>query len=178
MEKILNEESLAKPLDEVFKIVCKIGKGSYGNVFKALHKETGQIVAIKQVPVESDLQEIIKEISIMQQCDSPYIVKYYGSYFKDGDLFIVMEYCGAGSVSDVMKIRCKTLNEDEIATIIQYTLKGLEYLHLKRKIHRDIKAGNILLNSDGIAKLADFGVAGQLSDTMAKRNTVIGSPYW
>ena len=118
MENILNEESLAKPLDEVFKLLVKIGKGSYGNVFKALHKETKQIVAIKQVPVESDLQEIIKEISIMQQCDSPYIVKYYGSYFKDSDLFIVMEYCGGGSVSDIMKIRSKTLNEDEIATIL------------------------------------------------------------
>ena len=114
----------------------------------------------------------------MQQCDSPYIVKYYGSYFKDSDLFIIMEYCGAGSVSDIMKIREKTLNEDEIATIIQYTLRGLEYLHLKRKIHRDIKAGNILLNNQAIAKLADFGVAGQLSDTYQKRNTVIGSPYW
>ena len=89
-----------------------------------------------------------------------------------------MEYCGVGSVSDLMKLRSKTLNEDEIATILQYTLKGLEYLHLKRKIHRDIKAGNILLNNDGIAKLADFGVAGQLSDLMQKRNTVIGSPYW
>jgi len=159
-------------------LLNRIGKGSYGNVFKALHKETKQIVAIKQVPVESDLQEIIKEISIMQQCDSPYIVKYYGSYFKDSDLFIVMEYCGAGSVSDIMKIREKTLNEDEIATILQYTLRGLEYLHLKRKIHRDIKAGNILLNNQAIAKLADFGVAGQLSDTYQKRNTVIGSPYW
>jgi serine/threonine kinase 3 len=178
MDSILNEESLAKPLDEVFEIVCKIGKGSYGNVFKALHKETGQTVAIKQVPVESDLQEIIKEISIMQQCDSPYIVKYYGSYFKDNDLWIVMEYCGAGSVSDIMKLRRKTLSEDEIAYVLTYILKGLEYLHSKRKIHRDIKAGNILLNSNGKAKLADFGVAGQLSDTMAKRNTVIGSPFW
>ncbi|GLV40093.1 hippo [Carabus blaptoides fortunei] len=130
------------------------------------------------VPVDTDLQEIIKEISIMQQCDSPYIVKYYGSYFKNTDLWIVMEYCGAGSVSDMMRLRKKTLTEDEIATILSDTLKGLEYLHLRRKIHRDIKAGNILLNSEGHAKLADFGVAGQLTDTMAKRNTVIGTPFW
>lgn len=91
---------------------------------------------------------------------------------------IVMEYCGAGSVSDIMRLRKKTLSEDEIATILSDTLKGLEYLHLRRKIHRDIKAGNILLNSEGHAKLADFGVAGQLTDTMAKRNTVIGTPFW
>jgi serine/threonine kinase 3 len=84
-----------------------------------------------------------------------------------------MEYCGAGSVSDIMRLRKKTLSEEEISTIMSDTLKGLEYLHLRRKIHRDIKAGNILLNTEGHAKLADFGVAGQLTDTMAKRNTVM-----
>lgn len=76
---------------------------------------------------------------------------------------IVMEYCGAGSVSDIMRLRKKTLSEEEIATVLVDTLRGLEYLHLRRKIHRDIKAGNILLNTQGHAKLADFGVAGQLS---------------
>ena len=99
-----------------------------------------------------------------------------------------MEFCGAGSVLDIMKLRghywnmprgeVKTLTEDEIATVLSDTLKGLEYLHLRKKIHRDIKAGNILLNMEGHAKLADFGVAGQLTDTMAKRNTVIGTPFW
>ncbi|XP_053309197.1 serine/threonine-protein kinase 4-like [Spea bombifrons] len=176
--KKLSEENLNKQPEEVFDILEKLGEGSYGSVFKASHKETSEIVAIKQIPVESDLQEIIKEISIMQQCDSPHVVKYYGSYFKNTDLWIVMEYCGGGSVSDVIRLRKQTLKEDEIATILQSTLKGLEYLHFMRKIHRDIKAGNILLSSEGIAKLADFGVAGQLTDTMAKRNTVIGTPFW
>ncbi|CAB3375264.1 Hypothetical predicted protein [Cloeon dipterum] len=176
--KKLSEESLTRQPEEVFDILCKLGEGSYGSVYKAVHKESGQVLAIKQVPVDTDLQEIIKEISIMQQCDSPYVVKYYGSYFKNTDLWIVMEYCGAGSVSDIMRLRKKTLSEEEISTIMSDTLKGLEYLHLRRKIHRDIKAGNILLNSEGHAKLADFGVAGQLTDTMAKRNTVIGTPFW
>ncbi|RWS24092.1 serine/threonine-protein kinase 3-like protein, partial [Leptotrombidium deliense] len=174
----LSEESLTRPPEEVFDIICKLGEGSYGSVYKALHKESGQVLAIKQVPVESDLGEIIKEISIMQQCDSLYVVKYYGSYFKGSDLWIVMEYCGGGSVSDIMRLRKKTLTEEEISTILKDTLHGLEYLHARRKIHRDIKAGNILLNSEGHAKLADFGVAGQLTDTMAKRNTVIGTPFW
>ncbi|KAM7421867.1 hypothetical protein PAMA_010093 [Pampus argenteus] len=176
--KKLSEDSLTKQPEEVFDVLEKLGEGSYGCVFKAHYKETGEIVAIKQVPVESDLQEIIKEISIMQQCNSPYVVRYYGSYFKNSDLWIVMEYCGAGSVSDIIRMRNKTLTEEEIAAIVQCTLKGLEYLHFMRKIHRDIKAGNILLNTEGQAKLADFGVAGQLTDTMAKRNTVIGTPFW
>lgn len=175
---MLSEESLTRQPEEVFDIICKLGEGAYGSVYKALHKESDQVVAIKQVPLDTDLQEIIKEISIMQQCDSPYVVKYYGSYFKNTDLWIIMEYCGAGSVSDCMRLRKKTLTECEIATILSDALKGLEYLHLRRKIHRDIKAGNILLNNDGHAKLADFGVAGQLTETMAKRNTVIGSPFW
>ncbi|OXA52179.1 Serine/threonine-protein kinase 3 [Folsomia candida] len=148
----LSEESLTRQPEEVFDIICKLGEGSYGSVFKALHKESGQVLAIK--------------------------VKYYGSYFKNTDLWIVMEYCGAGSVSDIMRLRKKTLTEDEISTVLTDTLRGLEYLHARKKIHRDIKAGNILLNSEGHAKLADFGVAGQLTDTMAKRNTVIGTPFW
>jgi len=176
--EMLDEASLTRQPEEVFDIISKLGEGSYGSVYKSLHKDSKQVLAIKQVPVDTDLQEIIKEISIMQQCDSPYVVKYYGSYFKNTDLWIVMEYCGAGSVSDIMRLRKKTLSEEEIATILSDTLKGLEYLHLRKKIHRDIKAGNILLNSEGHAKLADFGVAGQLTDTMAKRNTVIGTPFW
>lgn len=176
--KMLSEESLTRQPEEVFDILCKLGEGSYGSVYKALHKESGNVVAIKQVPLDTDLHEIIKEISIMQQCDSPYVVKYYGSYFKNTDLWIIMEYCGAGSVSDIIRLRKKTLTEYEIATILSDALKGLEYLHSNRKIHRDIKAGNILLNTDGHAKLADFGVAGQLTETISKRNTVIGSPFW
>jgi serine/threonine kinase 3 len=176
MEKV--NLSLSRQPEEVFDIICKLGEGSYGSVYKALHKKSGQVLAIKQVPVYKDLQEIIKEISIMQQCDSPWIVKFYGSYFKNTDLWIVMEYCGAGSVSDIMKLLKKTLTEDEIATILCDTLKGLEYLHLRRKIHRDIKAANILLNTEGHAKLADFGVSAQLTDTTAKRTTVIGTPFW
>ncbi|GJQ81505.1 hypothetical protein Trydic_g14658 [Trypoxylus dichotomus] len=176
--KQLSEESLTRHPEEVFDIICKLGEGSYGSVYKALHKESEQVVAIKQVPVHTDLHKIIIEISCMQECDNPYIVKYYGSYFKNTDLWIVMEYCGGGSVSDVMKLRKKTLTEDEIATILCDILKGLEYLHSRLRIHRDIKAANVLLNTEGHAKLADFGVAGQLSGTVAKRNTLAGTPFW
>ena len=101
--EMLDEASLQRQPDEVFDIVSKLGEGSYGCVFKAIHKDSKQVLAIKQVPVDTDLQDIIKEISIMQQCVSPYVVRYYGSYFKNTDLWIVMEYCGAGSVSDIMR---------------------------------------------------------------------------
>ncbi|EGW05840.1 Serine/threonine-protein kinase 3 [Cricetulus griseus] len=107
--------NLAKKLKLRSVTTEKTGR-SYGSVFKAIHKESGQVVAIKQVPVESDLQEIIKEISIMQQCDSPYVVKYYGSYFKNTDLWIVMEYCGAGSVSDIIRLRNKTAKTNDFVT--------------------------------------------------------------
>ncbi|KAJ3033255.1 hypothetical protein HDV00_006545 [Rhizophlyctis rosea] len=130
------------------------------------------------IPIENDLDDSIKEINIMTDCDSDYVVRFYGHYLKEGYLWIVMEYCGAGSVSDVMRL-CKTImTEAQIAVICAHVLKGLSYLHSRRKIHRDVKAGNILLNNEGEAKLADFGVAGQLTDNMSKRNTVIGTPFW
>ena len=87
----MSEESLTRQPEEVFDILCKLGEGSYGSVFKAIHKESQQILAIKQVPVDTDLQDLIKEISIMQQCDSPYVVKYYGSYFKNTDLWVSLD---------------------------------------------------------------------------------------
>jgi serine/threonine kinase 3 len=89
-----------------------------------------------------------------------------------------MEFCAAGSVSDMMKLLKTTMSENQIAFIASNMLKGLEYLHSTRKIHRDIKAGNVLIDSSCHAKLADFGVAGQLSDSISKRNTVIGTPFW
>jgi len=175
---ILEEGTSRKDPEKDFQMLEKLGEGSYGSVWKAIHKQTSTIVAIKRVGIDNDLEDIMKEIDFMKGCRSPYIVIYFGSYFKDNELWIVMEYCGAGSVCDIMKICDKTLSEEQIAIICKDVLLGLAYLHSMRKIHRDIKAGNILLNSKGASKLADFGVSGQLSDTMAKRQTVIGTPFW
>ncbi|KAI4826932.1 hypothetical protein KUCAC02_030362, partial [Chaenocephalus aceratus] len=135
-----------------------------------------QILYYKDVPNTRQLKKL-SEDSLTKQPEEvfdvleklgegPHVVRYYGSYFKNSDLWIVMEYCGAGSVSDIIRLRNKTINEEEMAAILQSTLKGLEYLHFMRKIHRDIKAGNILLNNEGQAKLADFGVAGQLTTSV------------
>lgn len=175
---VLEEGTSRKDPEKDFQMLEKLGEGSYGSVWKAIHKQSGTVVAIKKVGIDNDLEDIMKEIDFMKGCRSPYIVRYFGSYFKDNELWIVMEFCGAGSVCDIMKICDSTLSEDQIAVICKDVLLGLAYLHGLRKIHRDIKAGNILLNSKGASKLADFGVSGQLSDTMAKRQTVIGTPFW
>eukprot|EP00052_Salpingoeca_macrocollata_P011558 m.89121 g.89121 ORF g.89121 m.89121 type:complete len:448 (+) comp18106_c1_seq1:45-1388(+) len=174
----LDDETLRKDPHDVFDLIEKIGEGSYGSVHSARDRLKDRLVAIKQVKLSNELQEVVKEISIMQQCDNSSIVRYYGSYFKKGYLWIVMEFCSGGSVADIIRLRRRPMNEEQIACILRPTLEAMKYLHSNRKIHRDIKAGNILLSEKGEAKLADFGVAGQLSDNMVKRNTLVGTPYW
>ncbi|KAE9971209.1 hypothetical protein BLS_004590 [Venturia inaequalis] len=156
-----------------------IGGGSFGKVYKGVDKRTGQAVAIKVIDVENaedEVDDIIQEISILSELHSPYVTKYFGSYLKGSDLWIVMEFCAGGSCGDLMKPGL--IPEDYICIIIRELLMGLEYLHGDNKLHRDIKAANILLTANGQVKLADFGVSGQLSQTMTKKNTFVGTPFW
>ncbi|KAJ3312862.1 hypothetical protein HDV04_002672 [Boothiomyces sp. JEL0838] len=178
MDLVVSEEEKNQDPNQVFELLEKFGSGSYGTVYKALHKSSGKICAIKQIPVENDLNDTIREISIMTGFESQYLVHFHASYLTDEALWIVMELCEAGSVSDVMTLCDTCLSEEMIALICYDVLNGLNYLHEKRKIHRDIKAANILLNYRGEAKLGDFGVTGQLADHAAKRVTFVGTPFW
>ncbi|KAJ5554286.1 hypothetical protein N7513_004245 [Penicillium frequentans] len=156
-----------------------IGGGSFGRVYKGVDKRTGDSVAIKVIDVENaedEVDEIIKEIAILSELKSPYVTKYHGSYLKGSNLWIIMEFCSGGSCHGLL--RPGVIHEEYISIILRELLKGLEYLHGDQKLHRDIKAANILLSASGQVKLADFGVSGQLSATMTKKNTFVGTPFW
>ncbi|KAL2510101.1 Protein kinase superfamily protein [Forsythia ovata] len=164
-----------------YELLHELGKGSYGAVYKARDIRTSELVAIKVISLsegEEGYEEIRGEIEMLQQCSHPNVVRYLGSYQGEEYLWIVMEYCGGGSVADLMNVTDEALEEYQIAYICREALKGLSYLHSIFKVHRDIKGGNILLTEQGEVKLGDFGVAAQLTRTMSKRNTFIGTPHW
>jgi len=179
--KQLQREFSSRDPEKVFKVQEQLGEGASGAVYRAVHRETKKVVAIKKMQVGvNNVTATVKEIKIMKDLKSPYTLKYYGCYNKDDAIWIIMEYCDGGSLQDIIDARENEevcLTEQQIAQIVAQVLQALEYLHSMKKIHRDIKAGNILLNSQGMAKLADFGIsAQQVGDE--KRTTTIGSSYW
>lgn len=162
-----------------YELLGKLGTGSFGTVWKARSKDTGEVVAIKQIDLESsndDIAEIQQEIRLLGACNSKYITRYYESFVTGSRLWIVMEYLAGGSALDAM--RDGPFTEVQAAVVCRELLEGLAYLHSQGKIHRDIKAANVLLADSGQIKLADFGVAAQLSSNMSRRHTFVGTPFW
>jgi serine/threonine-protein kinase 24/25/MST4 len=161
-----------------FEVYEQIGKGGFGVVYRGLDRVTKKPVAIKEIDLEStdNLDDLQREIGILSQCHLDQITRYHGCFVKGYKLWIVMEYLDGGSCSDLL--RPGPLKEKYIAILLRELLLALSYLHEKGRIHRDIKAANILLNTKGNVKIADFGVSTQLSSNLSRRHTFVGSPYW
>ncbi|XP_053660977.1 mitogen-activated protein kinase kinase kinase kinase 5 [Anopheles marshallii] len=170
--------SRRNPEDE-YELIHKIGSGTYGDVYKAKKLQSNDLAAIKVIKLEpgDDIQIIQQEILMMRDCRHSNIISYYGSYMRHDKLWICMEYCGGGSLQDIYQVT-GPLTELQIAYMCRETLRGLSYLHSMGKIHRDIKGANILLTERGDVKLADFGVSAQITATINKRRSFIGTPYW
>ncbi|RYP63205.1 hypothetical protein DL771_009379 [Monosporascus sp. 5C6A] len=151
-----------------YQVLEELGRGSFGVVYKGIEKATGEVVAIKHIDLEStddDIQDIQAEISVLSTCASSHVTKYKASFLR-------------GSYSSQLKPEPSVFSETHIAIICRELLRGLEYLHAEGKIHRDIKAANVLLSETGKVKLADFGVAAQLTNIKSQRNTFVGTPFW
>lgn len=164
--------------EEIFVGLHEIGHGSFGAVYFATNSHTNEVVAVKKMSysgkqTNEKWQDIIKEVKFLQQLKHPNTIEYKGCYLKEHTAWLVMEYC-LGSASDLLEVHKKPLQEVEIAAITHGALQGLAYLHSHCKIHRDIKAGNILLTEPGQVKLADFGSASIVSPA----NSFVGTPYW
>ncbi|KAI8883978.1 Pkinase-domain-containing protein [Backusella circina FSU 941] len=162
----------------IYKNMRKIGQGASGGVYTAYTEDSDVPVAIKQMNLEQQPKKelIINEILVMKESKHKNIVNFIDSFLWRGDLWVIMEYMEGGSLTDV--VTNNMMMEGQIAAVCYEVLEGLQHLHSKGVIHRDIKSDNILLSLDGDIKLTDFGFCAQLNDTQAKRTTMVGTPYW
>eukprot|EP00052_Salpingoeca_macrocollata_P014150 m.110632 g.110632 ORF g.110632 m.110632 type:complete len:878 (+) comp19198_c1_seq2:156-2789(+) len=164
----------------VWKIVGDLGEGSFGMVHKVEHRETKQLAAAKIIPVKYDeeIEDFVVEVDILTICKHANIIQLQGAYFHKEKLWVIMELCAGGALDDVLLELETGLEERQIRVITRQLLEALVHLHANFVIHRDIKAGNVLLSVDGNVKLTDFGVSALNKKEGQKRDTFIGTPYW
>ncbi|KAF9435860.1 signal transducing kinase of the PAK [Entomortierella beljakovae] len=163
---------------KLYRSLVKIGQGASGGVYTAYQVGTNMSVAIKQMNLEQQPKKdlIINEILVMKESSHKNIVNYIDSFLFRGDLWVVMEYMEGGSLTEV--VTTNEMAEPQIGAVCRETLLGLEHLHSKGVIHRDIKSDNVLLALNGDIKLTDFGFCAQLKESQGKRTTMVGTPYW
>uniref|UniRef100_A0A8C1IJ31 non-specific serine/threonine protein kinase n=1 Tax=Cyprinus carpio TaxID=7962 RepID=A0A8C1IJ31_CYPCA len=166
--------------EEIWEIVGELGDGAFGKVFKAQNKQTGIFAAAKVIDTktEDELEDYMVEIDILASCDHHNIVKLLDAFYYESKLWILIEFCAGGAIDAVMLELERPLTEPQIRVVCKQTLDALQYLHDNKVIHRDLKAGNILLSLDGDVKLADFGVSAKNTKTIQRRDSFIGTPYW
>ncbi|KAJ3114502.1 hypothetical protein HDU96_002016 [Phlyctochytrium bullatum] len=165
---------------QLFEIREKLGEGAFGSVFKAIHRRTGFVVAVKEILIGrvNEKDTIQKEINMLRQCRHLNTVQYHGCLPVDDSIWILTDYCGAGSITDCIELTDSTFSEPQIRVVVASAVEGLAFLHSRGIVHRDVKCANILLTEDAIVKIADFGVSEKLTRTICVRNSVVGTPYW
>ncbi|KAF7668373.1 hypothetical protein LDENG_00016930 [Lucifuga dentata] len=166
--------------EEIWDIIGELGDGAFGKVYKAQNKQNGTLAAAKVIDTktEDELEDYMVEIEILASCDHHHIVKLLDAFYFEGKLWILIEFCAGGAVDAIMLELERPLTEPQIRVVCRQTLEALIYLHENKIIHRDLKAGNILLSLDGDVKLADFGVSAKNTKTLQRRDSFIGTPYW
>lgn len=164
----------------IWSLVGELGDGSFGKVHKAERKTDGTLAAAKIIDVkdESELDDFMVEIDILSECKHSHVVGMYEAYYHENKLWMMLEFCSGGALDDLILEIERGLTEDQIKVVCRQMFECLHFLHTHKVIHRDLKAGNLLLTSDGNIKLADFGVSAKNKKTVQRRTTFIGTPYW
>lgn len=173
---LCQKEKIGELSDDDFEKLGELGSGNGGVVMKVRHQSSRLIMARKLIHLEvkpAIKKQIIRELKVLHECNFAHIVGFYGAFYSDGEISICMEYMDAGSLDLILK-KAGRIPESILGTITSAVLKGLSYLRDKHAImHRDVKPSNILVNSSGEIKICDFGVSGQLIDSMA--NSFVGT---
>nr|ACZ81460.1 Ste20 [Kwoniella heveanensis] len=178
MDKLRSVVSNEDPA-QLYSKIKKVGQGASGMVFVAKALQSGQKVAIKQMDLAQQPRKelIVNEIIVMKESQHPNVVNFLDAFLvRNSELWVVMEYMEGGALTDV--IENNKLAEDQIAAICLETCRGLQHLHSRSIIHRDIKSDNLLMNAQGEVKITDFGFCAKLTEQKSKRATMVGTPYW